>query len=103
MAKGLRRGIGTGCYIESASGAPHERAIVKVQPDKTVSMTIGTLSSGQGHETSFAQLLSEWLGRVPKAGESVDRDGIHAEVLAGNELRVEQVRLKRLPKPQAAA
>jgi carbon-monoxide dehydrogenase large subunit len=63
----LHRGIGTGCYIESASGAPHERAIVKVLPDKTVSMTIGTLSSGQGHETSFVQLLSEWLGVAPEA------------------------------------
>src|SRR4029450_11812430 len=38
-AKGLYRGIGAGCYIESASGAPHERAIVKVLPDRTVSMT----------------------------------------------------------------
>jgi carbon-monoxide dehydrogenase large subunit len=66
-AKGLCRGIGIGCYIESASGAPHERAIVKVSPDKTVTVTIGTLSSGQGHETSFVQLLSEWLGVAPEA------------------------------------
>ena len=63
----MHRGIGTGCYIELASGAPHERAIVKVLPDKTVSVTIGTLSSGQGHETSFVQLLSEWLGVAPEA------------------------------------
>jgi carbon-monoxide dehydrogenase large subunit len=66
-ANGLCRGIGIGCYIESASGAPHERAIVTVSPDKTVSVTIGTLSSGQGHETSFVQLLSEWLGIAPEA------------------------------------
>jgi carbon-monoxide dehydrogenase large subunit len=66
-AKGLCRGIGIGCYIESASGAPHERAIVTVSPDKTISVTIGTLSSGQGHETSFVQLLSEWLGVAPEA------------------------------------
>ena len=61
-AKGLQRGIGTGCYIESASGAPQERATVKVSPDHAVTVTIGTLSAGQGHETSFAQLVSEWLG-----------------------------------------
>jgi aerobic carbon-monoxide dehydrogenase large subunit len=73
-AKGLHRGIGTGCYIESASGAPHERAIVKVLPDRTVSMTIGTLSSGQGHETSFAQLLSEWLGVAPEVVTLVTGD-----------------------------
>jgi aerobic carbon-monoxide dehydrogenase large subunit len=66
MAKGLHRGIGTGCYIESASGAPQERATVKISPDNAVTVTIGTLSAGQGHETSFAQLLSEWLGVAPE-------------------------------------
>ena len=67
MAKGLQRGIGTGCYIESASGAPQERALVKISPDNAVSVTIGTLSAGQGHETSFVQLVSEWLGVAPEA------------------------------------
>jgi magnesium and cobalt exporter, CNNM family len=52
--------------------------------------------------TTIGGLLSEWLGRVPVAGESIDRDGIHAEVLAGNDLRVEQVRLKKVPKSQPA-
>jgi carbon-monoxide dehydrogenase large subunit len=66
MAKGLRRGIGTGCYIESASGAPQERAVVKILPDHAVTVTIGTLSAGQGHETSFGQLISEWLGVAPE-------------------------------------
>jgi aerobic carbon-monoxide dehydrogenase large subunit len=67
MAKGLHRGIGTGCYIESASGAPQERATVKISPDNAVTVTIGTLSAGQGHETSFVQLISEWLGVAPEA------------------------------------
>ena len=53
--------------------------------------------------TTIGGLLSEWLGRVPVAGEVVERDGIHAEVLAGNELRVEQVRLRKLTKSQPAA
>jgi aerobic carbon-monoxide dehydrogenase large subunit len=73
-AKGLRRGIGTGCYIESASGAPNERATVKISPDNTVTVTIGTLSAGQGHETSFAQLLGEWLGVAPEAVTLVTGD-----------------------------
>src|SRR5262249_13022441 len=47
MAKGLRRGIGTGCYIESASGAPNERATVKISPDHAVTVTIGTRPAGQ--------------------------------------------------------
>jgi CBS domain containing-hemolysin-like protein len=38
-------------------------------------------------------LVSEWLGRVPKAGEVVDRDGIRIEVLASDDLRVGQVRI----------
>jgi putative hemolysin len=52
--------------------------------------------------TTIGGLLSEWLGRVPVPGETVEREGIHAEVLAGNELRVEQVRLKKIPESQAA-
>ena len=35
----------------------------------------------------------EWLGRVPKPGETIERDGIRVEVLASDEMRVEQVRL----------
>jgi CBS domain containing-hemolysin-like protein len=37
----------------------------------------------------------EWLGRVPQAGESVERDGIRVEVVSSNDLRVEQVRISR--------
>jgi carbon-monoxide dehydrogenase large subunit len=60
--RGRERGIGVGCYIESASGYPRERALVTVQPGGRIEVVIGTLSTGQGHETSFAQLLGEYLG-----------------------------------------
>jgi CBS domain containing-hemolysin-like protein len=40
-------------------------------------------------------MISEWLGHVPKTGETVDRDGVRVEVLASDELRVEQVRLSK--------
>ena len=43
--------------------------------------------------TTVGGLVSEWLGRVPKAGEAVERDGIRIEVLASDELRVDQVRI----------
>ena len=62
LARGLRRGLGLGGYIESQSGAPNERAEVTVRPDRSVEIVIGTLSAGQGHATSFAQLAAEWLG-----------------------------------------
>ncbi|MBI2014120.1 MAG: molybdopterin-dependent oxidoreductase, partial [Candidatus Rokubacteria bacterium] len=60
--RGRYRGIGIANYIEVASGAPRERAHVTVHPEGRIDVAIGTLSAGQGHETSFAQLLAEWLG-----------------------------------------
>lgn len=45
---------------------------------------------------SIGGLITEWTGRVPQAGERVERDGIRLEVLAGNELRVDQVRITKL-------
>jgi carbon-monoxide dehydrogenase large subunit len=68
-ARGKLRGIGIGNYIEIAGGFPRERAEVTVQPQGRVELVCGTMNSGQGHETSFAQLLTEWLG-VPF--ESID-------------------------------
>jgi putative hemolysin len=50
--------------------------------------------------TTVGGLLTEWLGRVPRAGESIERDGVRLEALASDELRVEQVRIS---KPQAVA
>jgi CBS domain containing-hemolysin-like protein len=43
--------------------------------------------------TTVGGLVSEWLGRVPKPGEWVDRDGVRIEVLAGDGHRVDQVRI----------
>jgi putative hemolysin len=45
--------------------------------------------------TTVGGLVTEWLGRVPLSGESVERDGIHIDVLASDELRVAQVRVRR--------
>jgi carbon-monoxide dehydrogenase large subunit len=64
--RGRYRGIGLANYIELNTGAPRERAEITARPDGTVDVALGTLSAGQGHETSFAQLVAEWLG-VPAA------------------------------------
>jgi carbon-monoxide dehydrogenase large subunit len=61
-AHGKHRGIGVANYVDTATGVPREKAIVTVQPDGWVDLVIGTISNGQGHETSFAQLVGEWLG-----------------------------------------
>jgi carbon-monoxide dehydrogenase large subunit len=60
--RGRYRGIGLANYIEIATGAPRERAHITVRPDRLIDVVIGTLAAGQGHETSFAQLVVEWLG-----------------------------------------
>jgi carbon-monoxide dehydrogenase large subunit len=62
--RGKHRGIGVANYVEITSGMPRERAEVTVQPGGSIDVVIGTLSSGQGHETSFAQLITEWF-KVP--------------------------------------
>jgi aerobic carbon-monoxide dehydrogenase large subunit len=59
--RGRCRGIGLGHYIELNTGAPRERAEIRVLPERRVEVVLGTLSAGQGHETSFAQLVAEWL------------------------------------------
>ena len=60
--RGRYRGIGIANYIELNTGMPRERAEITVRPEGRVDVVLGTLSSGQGHETSFPQLVAEWLG-----------------------------------------
>jgi len=63
--RGRYRGIGLANYIELNTGVPRERAEITVRPEGAIDVVIGTLSSGQGHETSFAQLMVEWFGVAP--------------------------------------
>jgi aerobic carbon-monoxide dehydrogenase large subunit len=60
--RGKYRGIGVSNYVDTATGTPRERAEVTVLPEGVVEVVVGTVSNGQGHETSFAQLIGEWLG-----------------------------------------
>ena len=60
--RGRLRGIGLANSIEITSGFPVERAGISVLPAGRVEVVIGTLSSGQGHETAFAQCVADWLG-----------------------------------------
>ena len=64
--RGRLRGIGVANYVEVTSGNPRERAEITVRPDGVVELVMGTMDSGQGHATSFAQLVTEFLG-VPFA------------------------------------
>ena len=61
-ARGKRRGIGVANYVDTATGVPRERAEMTIKPEGVVEVVVGTGSQGQGHETTFAQLINEWLG-----------------------------------------
>jgi carbon-monoxide dehydrogenase large subunit len=72
--RGKLRGIGLACYVESSGVAPSrlagimgarggffEAAQVRVAPDGSVTACLGTHSHGQGHATSFAQIIASTL------------------------------------------
>ena len=59
--RGLRRGIGLAMHCQRA-GNQSERMEIRVAPAGSVALHVGTHSHGQGHETVFAQMVSQWLG-----------------------------------------
>jgi len=62
--RGLRRGIGLALHCQRA-GNPSERMEIRVAPNGSVALHVGTHSHGQSHETAFAQMINEWLGVEP--------------------------------------
>ncbi|MEM7094271.1 MAG: xanthine dehydrogenase family protein molybdopterin-binding subunit [Actinomycetota bacterium] len=59
--RGKLAGIGVANYLESPGAAVYERCDIAIRPDRTVRVVIGTQASGQGHETSFAQVVAGTL------------------------------------------
>jgi carbon-monoxide dehydrogenase large subunit len=81
--RGKKRGIGLSCYIEACGIAPSaavgslgagvglwESAEVRVNPVGTIEIMTGSHSHGQGHETTFAQLIAERFG-LPVANVNI--------------------------------
>ena len=60
--QGLVRGIGMASYVEVCGTMGEETANVRLDPNGDVTVLIGTQSSGQGHQTAYAQLVSEQFG-----------------------------------------
>ncbi len=60
-ARGKLLGLGLAHYVESSIGQPKERAEITIAPAGRVKVVIGTQPAGQGHETSFAQVVSTLL------------------------------------------
>ncbi len=82
-----------------------ERDVLK-QPDGSF-VVAGSLDLDRLHDllefrppeetesTTIGGLVTEWMGHVPHIGEVIERDGIRLEILAGDELKVEQVRVSK--------
>jgi carbon-monoxide dehydrogenase large subunit len=78
----VQLGIGIGAYVEmTAVPPPSESAAARVDRDGTIVISVGTTSTGQGHETAYAQLAATVLG-VPMDGIRVVQSDT-AEVSSG--------------------
>jgi len=71
---GKLRGIGIATYIEACAGGSAETARVALKDDGGITVFVGTQSTGQGHITSYAQVVSERLGLDPAFIDVVQGD-----------------------------
>jgi aerobic carbon-monoxide dehydrogenase large subunit len=98
-AQGKCRGIGIGNYVDTATGVPRERAEVTILPDGFVDVVIGIASQGQGHETTFAQLVNEWLGvpidKVRLITGDTDRVSVGGGAHSGRGMRLGSIVIKK--------
>jgi carbon-monoxide dehydrogenase large subunit len=60
--RGRLRGLGYGCFLETARGTPNEVAEAGFAEDGRIDLKVGTHSNGQGHETTYAQIAADTLG-----------------------------------------
>src|SRR5260370_29299599 len=64
--QGLVRGIGLATYVEVCGTMGEETANVQLDPNGDVTVLIGTQSSGQGHQTAYAQIVADQFGLPPE-------------------------------------
>src|SRR5271166_392309 len=64
-ARGRYRGLGHAVYIEQSGFPPDEFAELRFDPSGTLTILMGTQSSGQGHQTAYTQLATDRLGIAP--------------------------------------
>ena len=81
--RGRLRGIGLANYVESPVGAVRERMTVTIAEDGAVEVLAGTQSTGQGHETSFVQVVADALQVEMAAVRLVTGDTRRIEVGGG--------------------
>ncbi len=73
-ASGKLRGLGFACHIKATGGSPHENVDIRFEADGTISLITGTQTIGQGHETTFPQILADRLGVANEAIRLVQGD-----------------------------
>ena len=71
---GRLRGIGLATYIEACGNNGPETANVRLEKDGSVTVLIGSQSSGQGHATSYAQLVADHLDLPPERVRVIQGD-----------------------------
>ncbi|MGB8629234.1 MAG: xanthine dehydrogenase family protein molybdopterin-binding subunit [Xanthobacteraceae bacterium] len=71
---GRLRGIGLSTYIEACGNAGAETATLRLESDGSVTLLIGTQSTGQGHATAYAQLVADHLGLPPEQVNVIQGD-----------------------------
>jgi carbon-monoxide dehydrogenase large subunit len=104
-AQGKKLGLGFVCYVEGTGIGPYEGARIQVQANGRVSVATGIGTQGQGHFTSYAQVVAEQLG-VPVDQIDIvtgDTDQFHwgvgtfasrGAVVAGNAIHAAAVRVR---------
>ena len=72
--RGKLRGIGIANPIEKAAGPGQEFAEIRFHPSGNATLLMGSKNQGQGHETTFKQVLNEKLGLDPSVVQYIDGD-----------------------------
>ncbi len=112
-ASGRLLGLGIVDYVELSAGGGFEDAVYRLLPDGLVEVSSGSSSQGQGHETAFAQIVSERLGLplqqiviregdTDRVSRGVGTFGSRSMTIAGNALAVGAEKFKAVVLERAA-
>lgn len=104
--EGKLLGLGLVCYVEGTGIGPYEGARVQIQANGRVSVATGVGTQGQGHFTSFAQVVADQVGIPPDEIDVItgDTDQFHwgvgtfasrGAVVAGNAIHAAAKRVRQ--------
>lgn len=107
QAAGARIGVGVACCVESAGIQQPEPATIRIQPDGQVHAYLGSTPGGQGHRTTFAQVVAEHLdwpvdkvqvfvGESDSVAASANTAGSRSALEVGNAAAVVAASARRL-------